>query len=70
MLEGYLYARDKYENNNFRFLKDDGKMYPSGSTMFFMPFCDDILYKEQISKVSLWDNENFFGLNLTCNILI
>jgi hypothetical protein len=45
-------------------------MYPSGSTMFFMPFCDEVLYKEQVSKVSLWDNENFFGLNMTCKFMI
>jgi histone-arginine methyltransferase CARM1 len=41
-------------------------MYPSSSTMFFIPFCDDILYKEQLAKLAFWDNENFFGLNITC----
>lgn len=41
-------------------------MYPSGSTLFFIPFCDEILYKEQLAKVNFWENPNFFGLNLTC----
>jgi histone-arginine methyltransferase CARM1 len=41
-------------------------MFPSSSTMFFIPFCDESLYKEQINKVSFWDNENFYGLNMYC----
>jgi histone-arginine methyltransferase CARM1 len=41
-------------------------MYPSSSVMYFIPFCDESLYKEQITKVSLWDNQNFYGLNMTC----
>lgn len=41
-------------------------MFPSSSTMYFIPFSDENLYKEQIAKISLWDNQNFFGLNMTC----
>jgi len=34
--------------------------------MFFIPFSDEALYKEQLLKVSFWDNQNFFGLDMTC----
>ena len=44
-------------------------MYPSESTMYFMPFSDEALYKEQLAKLAFWDNQNFFGLNMTCNLL-
>ncbi len=33
--------------------------------MFFMPFVDENLYKETISKVSLWESDNFYGINMT-----
>lgn len=41
-------------------------MYPSKATIFFMPFIDEALYKETVAKVSLWDNDNFYGINMTC----
>jgi histone-arginine methyltransferase CARM1 len=30
-----------------------------------MPFVDENLYKETISKVSLWESDNFYGINMT-----
>jgi histone-arginine methyltransferase CARM1 len=33
--------------------------------MFFMPFIDENLYKETLSKVSLWESDNFYGINMT-----
>ncbi len=30
-----------------------------------MPFVDENLYKETLTKVSLWDSENFYGVNMT-----
>ena len=33
--------------------------------MYFMPFTDENLYKETMAKVSLWESDNFYGLNMT-----
>ncbi len=41
-------------------------MYPSSSSMFFMPFSDENLYQEQCNKVAFWETHNFYGLNMTC----
>jgi histone-arginine methyltransferase CARM1 len=30
-----------------------------------MPFIDENLYKETLSKVSLWESDNFYGINMT-----
>ncbi len=45
-------------------------MFPSSSTMYFLPFSDELLYKEQLAKISFWENTNFFGLNMTCILII
>jgi histone-arginine methyltransferase CARM1 len=55
-----------YNYNICRFLKPGGILFPTSSTLFFIPFCDETLYKEQLNKISFWDNENFFGLNMSC----
>jgi histone-arginine methyltransferase CARM1 len=47
-------------------LKKGGKLFPSKATIHFVPFCDEVLYKEQILKTALWDNLNFYGLNMSC----
>jgi type I protein arginine methyltransferase len=49
----------------FRFLVKGGKLYPGAATIHFTPFCDESLYKEQINKVSFFDNQNFLGLDMT-----
>ncbi len=58
MLETYIIARD-------RFLKKDGKMFPSSSHLCIQPFYDEPVYNEQMSKATFWDNKNFYGLDLT-----
>lgn len=58
MLESYVIARD-------RFLKPNGLMMPTTGSIVLSPFSDDILYKEQLARVQLWENNNFYGLDLT-----
>lgn len=58
MLESYAVARD-------RFLKPDGKMYPTTGSMVFAPITDEALYKEQLGKISFWNNSDFFGVDLS-----
>lgn len=58
MLETYVIAREK-------FLKDDGKMFPTSAHFCIIPFYDEALYNEQLNKTSFWDNKNFYGLDLS-----
>lgn len=73
MIESVLYARHKYAYYYlffnyyccFRFLIKNGKLYPEGATLYFIPFSDDKLYNEQITKISFWLNNNFFNVDMT-----
>ena len=47
------------------FLKHDGKMFPNEANLYIMPFSDDQLYARQLKKAKFWENENFYGLNLS-----
>lgn len=47
MLETYIIARDK-------FLKPDGRMFPSKADFFIMPFTDETVYEEQMQKAEFW----------------
>ena len=58
MLESYITARD-------RFLKPDGLMFPSTGTLFLSIFSDDGLYKEMKSKSKFWNQEDFYGFDIT-----
>jgi histone-arginine methyltransferase CARM1 len=57
MLESYIHAR--------KFLKPQGKMFPTTADMHFALFSDDALYLEQSQKASFWCQENFYGINLS-----
>eukprot|EP01035_Chromulina_nebulosa_P020009 gene20009-25983_t len=57
MLETYITARS-------RFLKLNGLMYPSTGSIILAPFTDDALYNEQLTKISFWESQNFYGINL------
>ncbi len=57
MLESYVIARDK-------FLKKDGKMFPTEAYLCVAPFYDEKLYSEQLRKTAFWGNPNFFGVDL------
>lgn len=62
MLESYIIARE-------RFLKPGGLLYPSSGSMFFGPITDDALYREQLSKIDFWKNQNFFGIDLSSTLV-
>lgn len=47
MLESYVIARE-------RFLKPDGKMFPTTGTILLAPCTDEAIYNEQISKIAFW----------------
>jgi len=59
MLETYIDARDAW-------LKPGtGIMMPSTATMFFCPFTDETLFQDQQNKSIFWQNQDFFGVNLS-----
>jgi len=57
MLETYLHAK--------KWLKPDGRMFPSRGDLHVAPFTDESLYMEQFNKVNFWYQEYFHGVNLT-----
>lgn len=58
MLETYIIARDK-------FLKPGGKMFPTEAYLCIAPFYDSAVYSEQLNKTTFWNNNNFYGLDLS-----
>lgn len=46
MLETYIHAR--------KWLKPNGKMFPSRGDLHVAPFCDETLYYEQLNKANFW----------------
>lgn len=56
MLESYLHAK--------KWLKPEGKMYPTQGDLHIAPFTDEALYMEQYSKANFWYQESFHGVNL------
>merc|ERR1719219_1942196 len=57
MLETYLHAK--------KWLKPDGKMFPSRGDLHIAPFTDEALYMEQVNKVNFWYQDFFHGVNLS-----
>lgn len=58
MLESYVIARD-------RFLVPHGKMFPSIGRIHMAPFSDEYLYVEIANKALFWQQQNYFGVDLT-----
>lgn len=58
MLESYITARN-------RFLKPEGKMFPAIGVMYVSVFSDDGLYKEIKGKSNFWNNEDFYGFDIS-----
>lgn len=58
MLESYVTARDK-------FLKPNGLMMPTTGSIVFSPLSDEAIHRDQIAKGHLWQNRDFYGLDLT-----
>lgn len=57
MLETYLHAK--------KWLKPEGKMFPSRGDLHIAPFTDEALYMEQVNKVNFWYQDFFHGVNLS-----
>lgn len=57
MLESYLHAK--------KWLKPDGRMFPTQGDLHISPFTDEGLYMEQYQKANFWYQESFHGVNLT-----
>ncbi|CAF3359888.1 unnamed protein product [Rotaria socialis] len=57
MLESYIHAK--------KFLKPNGKMYPTTGDLYVTPFTDDALYMEQVGKANFWYQQSFYGVDLT-----
>merc|ERR1719235_744626 len=57
MLESYVAAR--------KWLKPDGKMFPTTSTLFVAPFSDASVFIETQQKASFWQTSQFHGIDLT-----
>ena len=58
MLETYAVARE-------RFLKPGGLMMPTTGSIILAPISDEALYNEQLAKVGFWNNNAFYGVDLS-----
>ncbi|XP_039037843.1 probable histone-arginine methyltransferase 1.3 [Hibiscus syriacus] len=58
MLESYIIARD-------RFLVPNGKMFPSIGRIHMAPFSDEYLFVEIANKALFWQQQNYYGVDLT-----
>ncbi|KAL9314838.1 hypothetical protein ACSQ67_020290 [Phaseolus vulgaris] len=58
MLESYVIARD-------RFLTPNGKMFPSVGRIHMAPFSDEYLFVEIANKALFWQQQNYYGVDLT-----
>ncbi|EYU43947.1 hypothetical protein ABFS82_07G014700 [Erythranthe guttata] len=58
MLESYIIARD-------RFLVPNGKMFPTVGRIHMAPFSDEYLFMEIANKALFWQQQNYYGVNLT-----
>ncbi|GAV74905.1 PRMT5 domain-containing protein [Cephalotus follicularis] len=58
MLESYVIARD-------RFLVPNGKMFPSTGRIHMAPFSDEYLFVEIANKALFWQQQNYYGVDLT-----
>ncbi|KAF3456216.1 hypothetical protein FNV43_RR00866 [Rhamnella rubrinervis] len=58
MLESYVIARD-------RFLVPNGKMFPTIGRIHMAPFSDEYLFVEIANKALFWQQQNYYGVDLT-----
>ncbi|KAL5983787.1 Histone-arginine methyltransferase carm1 [Asimina triloba] len=58
MLETYVIARD-------RFLIPNGRMFPTIGRIHMAPFSDEFLYVEIANKALFWQQQNYYGVDLT-----
>jgi len=57
MLESFLHAK--------KWLKPNGKLYPSVGDLYIAPFTDESLYMEQANKANFWNQTSFYGVDLS-----
>jgi histone-arginine methyltransferase CARM1 len=57
MLESYLHAK--------KWLKPNGKMFPTHGDIYVAPFNDEALYMEQAAKANFWTQNCFYGVDLS-----
>nr|QDG00785.1 histone-arginine methyltransferase CARM1-2 [Brachionus koreanus] len=57
MLESYLHAK--------KFLKPNGKMFPTQGDLYIAPFTDEALFMEQVAKANFWSQNSFYGIDLS-----
>lgn len=57
MLETFLHAK--------KWLKDDGKMFPTRADLHVAPFRDDMLHMEQATKANFWCHQTFHDIDLS-----
>lgn len=58
MLETYLHAK--------KWLKPNGKMFPSRGDLHVAPFSDEQLFIEQYNKANFWYQTSFHNVDLSC----
>ncbi|KAG1644197.1 hypothetical protein G6F44_003066 [Rhizopus delemar] len=58
MLESYIHARDHY-------LKPGGALFPSKGNIYLAPFTDAVLWSETMGKARFWQQQSFYGIDLT-----
>lgn len=58
MLEALVIARK-------RFLKAQGKIFPSSASLFVVPLTDPVLWNEQAAKASFWRSCDFYRVDLS-----
>ncbi|XP_038874750.1 probable histone-arginine methyltransferase 1.4 [Benincasa hispida] len=58
MLESYVIARDC-------FLHQNGKMFPTIGRIHMAPFSDEYLFVEVANKALFWQQQNYYGVDLT-----
>ncbi|XP_048497405.1 probable histone-arginine methyltransferase 1.3 [Beta vulgaris subsp. vulgaris] len=58
MLESYVIARD-------RLLVPNGKMFPGVGRIHMAPFSDEYLFVEIANKALFWQQQNYFGVDLS-----
>ncbi|KAG9286827.1 hypothetical protein G9A89_012377 [Geosiphon pyriformis] len=58
MLESFLFARNTY-------LKPGGTLFPSKGSIHLAPFTDAALWSETMGKVRFWEQNSFFGIDLS-----
>jgi histone-arginine methyltransferase CARM1 len=58
MVEAFLLARD-------RFMKPGGRMFPGEGRVWLAPFADAKLHQARQTTAAFWEQDDFFGVDLT-----